>query len=157
MSNQEIAEILDQTAKLMSLHDENPFKVKSYQTPTARKVEYFHHILCFGVGMLSEFHYQDVCTLERNPFLYLLLAEISTPFLIAWRATGSNLMGFVFIALFIAVRLFYHGVYVVPDCIRHCPLVGMVCGLPYLFMNFYFFYMIVRKVIRKSSSNKKTE
>ncbi len=32
MSNQEIAEILDQTAKLMSLHDENPFKVKSYQT-----------------------------------------------------------------------------------------------------------------------------
>lgn len=32
MTNIEIAEILDQTAKLMSLHDENPFKVKSYQT-----------------------------------------------------------------------------------------------------------------------------
>ncbi len=32
MTNQDIAEILEQTARLMSLHDENPFKIKSYQT-----------------------------------------------------------------------------------------------------------------------------
>lgn len=38
MSNQEIAEILEQTAKLMLLHDENPFKVKSYQS-AAFKIE----------------------------------------------------------------------------------------------------------------------
>src|SRR5436190_16812567 len=32
MTNQEIAEVLEQTAKLMSLHEENPFKVKSFQS-----------------------------------------------------------------------------------------------------------------------------
>ena len=139
------------------LLNDHYYKVKSYQTPIARKVEYFHHILCFGVGIFSEFHYKDVCTLERNPFIYLLLAEISTPFLIAWRATGSTLMGLIFVVLFVTVRLLYHGIYVVPDCIRHCPLVGMGCGLPYLFMNFYFFYMIVQKLLRKTKSSKKVE
>ena len=32
MNNQEIAEVLEHTARLMLLHDENPFKAKSYQS-----------------------------------------------------------------------------------------------------------------------------
>ena len=135
------------------LLNDHYFKVKSYQSPTARKVEYFHHILCFTVGMLSESFYQDLCTFKRNPFLFLLLAEISTPFLIAWRQSGNQFIGILFVISFIACRIIYHGFFFVPDCIRYCHAsVGMGFGLPYLAMNFYFLYMIFAKLTKKKQS-----
>jgi hypothetical protein len=126
------------------------FKVKSYQSPASRKVEYMHHILCCTVGVMSEMFYKDYCTFERNPFVMLMLAEISTPFLISWRVTQSKALGVLFILTFIGCRIIYHGIFLIPQCIRSCHYsVGYGFGVPYDIMNVYFLLMIFKKLFKK--------
>jgi len=125
------------------------WKVPSYHNPQSRKVEYFHHILCFIVGLMSELYYQDYCSFEKNPFVKLMFAEIPTPFLIAWRYYKYEWIGVIFGVVFFIVRILYQGIFLVPDCIRNChPIVGYGFGIPYNILNLYFFYGIVRKAIR---------
>lgn len=125
------------------------FKVPSYQSPGARKVEYFHHILCFVVGVTSEIAYKDQCTFTSNPYIELMFAEFSTPFLILWRVYNSDILGGLFVLSFVACRLLYHGLYFIPECIRRCTFtVGYGFGIPYNLMNLYFFVMIVRKLMK---------
>lgn len=127
------------------------FKVPSYQNPQNRRVEYFHHMFCLFVGVCCETIHMDVCTFQKQPFLYLMYAEISTPFLMMWRYFGYDFLGFLFVTSFFACRIIYHGVYFMPQCINLCiPLIGYGFSVPYMLMNFYFFYMIIRKVIRPS-------
>lgn len=126
------------------------FRVKSYQSPVTRKVEYLHHILCFTVGIMSEFMYQDFCTFDQNPFVFLMLAEISTPFLISWRYTNNAYLGVLFILTFIGCRTIYHGLYLIPECMRSCHYsVGYGFGVPYNLMNLFFLYMIFKKLLKK--------
>ena len=134
------------------------FKVKSYQSPAARKVEYLHHILCCTVGIMSEFMYQDFCTFDQNPFVFLMLAEISTPFLISWRYTNSKYLGVLFILTFIGCRTIYHGFYFIPECIRSCHYsVGYGFGVPYVLMNLYFLYMIIKKLSKSTKKDSKKQ
>ena len=133
------------------------WKAKSYQTPSARKVEYFHHFLCGGFGIFCQLYYRQVCTLDRNPFIKFMLAELSTPFLIAWRYYPHNALGIIFAILFFCVRIIYHGTYLIPDCMKYCNYnVSFRFGVLYTLMNLFFMYMIVMKLIRKvKGGNKK--
>jgi hypothetical protein len=132
------------------------FKVKSYQSPSARKTEYFHHVLCFGAGFLGEINHHRFCTFDKNPFVLLLLAEISTPFLIVWRYSGSKIAGLMFVLTFVGFRIVYQGFFLVPECIRRCHIaVGLGFGGPYLVLNFYFLYQIILKIFRKEKSTAK--
>ena len=126
------------------------FRVKSYQSPDARRVEYLHHILCFTVGIMSEYLFQDYCAFKRNPFVFLMLAEMSTPFLIAWRYTNNKTLGILFVITFIGCRIIYHGFFLIPDCMRSCHYsVGYGFGVPYNIMNLYFLAMIFKKLLKK--------
>ena len=128
-------------------------RVPSYQSPSARKVEYVHHILCCTVGIMSELMYDQFCTFKRNPFILLMFAEFSTPFLIAWRYTQNTFLGVLFITTFIGCRIVYHGLFLIPDCMRSCHWsVGYGFGVPYDAMNLYFLAMIFRKLWKKPSS-----
>lgn len=133
------------------------FKVKSYQPPTARKVEYLHHILCFTVGMSSELTYKKYCTFKTNPFIKLMFAELSTPLLMAWRVYPENdLYGYGFAVLFFFARILYHGFIYVPDCIRSCnKTIAYSFGVPYNLLNVFFMYMIVQKLMRNAKKDKK--
>lgn len=132
------------------------FKVPSYQNPQNRKVEYFHHLFCLFVGICCETIHMDVCTFQKQPFLYLMFAEFSTPFLMLWRYFGSDILGFIFVVSFFACRIVYHGFYFMPQCISLCiPLIGYGFSVPYMLMNLYFFYMIISKVLRSSSKQSK--
>jgi hypothetical protein len=132
------------------------WKAKSYQTPTARKVEYFHHFLCGGFGIFCQLYYRDVCTLDKNPFINFMLAELSTPFLIAWRYYPHNALGIIFAVLFFGVRIIYHGTVLIPDCMKSCNYtVSLRFGILYTLMNLFFMYMIVRKLLRKMRGGKK--
>ena len=132
------------------------FKVPTYQSPAARKVEYVHHILCFTVGIMSEIMFQDFCTFKRNPFVFLMLAELSTPFLIAWRSTNNTFIGILFVLSFIGSRIIYHGFFLIPDCMRSCHYsVGYGFGLPYNAMNIYFLLMIFKKLLKKEKKEKR--
>jgi hypothetical protein len=131
------------------------FHAKSYQTPGARKVEYCHHILCCVVGVMSEFSYKRFCTFERNPFIQLMFAEFSTPFLMTWRYTQNKLMGFLFVLAFIGCRIIYHGFYFIPLCMKSCHAsVGYGFGVPYNVMNAYFLFMILRRMYKEAVGQK---
>ena len=65
------------------------YKVKSYHTPSSRKIEFCHHILCSIVCIISR-KYKNYCQVIINPVVVIVLAEISTPFLIAWRWTNQK-------------------------------------------------------------------
>jgi hypothetical protein len=124
------------------------FKVPSYQKPTARKVEYFHHCFCFFVAAMCEYRYKDFCIYAKNPFVRIMLAEVPTPFLIAWRYTEFFGLGVAFGVAFLLVRLGYQGLILVPEFISECHYsVGYGFGVPYNLMNLFFFYQIVRKVL----------
>lgn len=132
------------------------WKAKSYQTPTARKVEYFHHFLCGGFGVFCQLYYKEVCTLDQNPFIRFMLAELSTPFLIAWRYYPHNALGIVFAILFFCVRIIYHGTVLIPSCMQSCNYtVSLRFGVLYTLMNVFFMYMIVMKIMRKAKGDKK--
>lgn len=133
------------------------FKVPSYQNPQNRRVEYFHHLFCLFVGVMCEMRHMDYCHFSKQPFLYLMFAEFSTPFLMLWRYFGSDILGLLFVVSFFACRLVYHGLYFLPQCINVCvPMIGYGFTVPYMAMNIYFFYMIIRKVIRPKKKTEKS-
>lgn len=126
------------------------FQVPSYQSPQNRRVEYCHHIFCLFVGLSSQGFHTELCSLPsgRQPFLYLMYAETSTPLLMAWRYTNSYILGGVFVVTFFLCRIVYHGFVFIPQCVESCiPLVGYGFAIPYNLLNLYFFYMIMRKVL----------
>ena len=126
------------------------FKVPSYHNPANRRIEYFHHIFCCTLGLMSEFLYTDFCTFEQNPFVNLMFAEFSTPFLIAWRTTNSSIFGGLFVLTFFIFRIVYHGFFLIPECMRRCHWsVGYGFGLLYDLLNVFFFFSIVRKLFKK--------
>lgn len=131
------------------------FRAPSYQPPTARKLEYFHHILCCTVGVMSEFLYKDFCTFEKNPFVNLMFAEVSTPLLMVWRITTNDTYLIFFAVTFFIFRIVYHGLFFIPACISSCHYsVGYGFGVPYNVMNVYFFYQIVNKILSNLKKSK---
>jgi hypothetical protein len=137
------------------------FKVKSYQTPNARKVEYCHHILCFIVGISCELFYKNACNFNHNPFVELMFAEVSTPFLMVWRyfEANNNYLLTLFAFIFFLNRIIYHGLIFIPDCYNKCNKeITITFGIPYNLMNIYFIIMITNKIIRsigkKNKNNK---
>ena len=126
-------------------------KVPSYQSPQNRKMEYFHHLFCLFFGIVSEYTHHWVCTFDHNPYVEIIIfSEFSTPFLMAWRYFNSDLLGILFFAVFVICRIWFLGVYVLPDCIRYChPAAGWGFSIPYYSLNFYFVFMMIKKVIRK--------
>ena len=136
------------------------FKVKGYQNPSNRKVEYFHHIFCCTLGLMSEFLYTKKCTFKKNPVTELMFAELSTPLLMAWRYYGEskdpknkniavNILGPLFAIVFFFARICYHGAILIPSCMRNChPSVGYGFGIPYNLMNVFFLFMIANKIIK---------
>ena len=125
------------------------WKVPSYQNPQNRRVEYGHHLFCLFVGVCCITIHDKVCTFTKQPFLYLMYAEFSTPILMAWRYYGYDWLGVLFAIAFFACRIVYHGFMFMPVCVSICtPLVGWGFSIPYMSLNAYFFYMIVRKMIK---------
>lgn len=132
------------------------FKAKSYQKPAARRLEYFHHIMCCTLGLMSEFLHKDYCPSgfapNHNPFVELMFAELSTPFLMAWRYTKdipqykglSGMFAAAFAITFFFARIIYHGLFFIPQCARNCHWsVGYGFGAMYDLMNLYFMYQII--------------
>jgi hypothetical protein len=135
------------------------FKAPSYQSPANRKMEYFHHIFCLFFGVTSEFTYTWVCTFDHNPFIELVvLSEFSTPFLMAWRYTNSDALGLLFFIVFFICRIVLLGFYFLPECIKSChPLAGWGFSVPYYCVNFYFLYMMIKKMLKKAVPEKSKE
>lgn len=125
------------------------FKVESYQRGIVRVVEYVHHFLSITVAVYSQLYYKDVCNCSSNPVLRIALAELSTPFLVAWRQTGYDWLGGLFILVFFAVRIVYQGFFLIPEIVRECSS-HLVKGFSvlYLLLNAWFMVMIVKKALR---------
>jgi hypothetical protein len=132
------------------------FKVPSYQSPQNRKMEYFHHTFCLFFGVVAEFTYPWICTFDHNPYVEIIIfSEFSTPFLMAWRYTNSDILGAIFFLVFVVCRLYFLGVHVLPDCIRYChPVAGWGFSIPYYSLNFYFVFMMIKKVLKKTKAAK---
>jgi len=78
-----------------------------------------------------------------------MFAEFSTPFLIAWRHYGHDFLAALFGISFFGCRIIYHGFYFIPECMRECvPWISYPFAVLYDGLNLYFFYMIVRKLLK---------
>ena len=79
------------------------YKVKSYQQGDNRIIEYMHHSLCgFVLIVLQYDHFAPkICNFQENPGPGMMLAELSTPFLIAWRAYPNVYIAFLFLVMFV--------------------------------------------------------
>lgn len=99
---------------------------------------------------MSELLFKEFCTFEKNPFILLMFAELSTPFLMIWRYTQNEIIGGLFVITFFGCRILYHGFVLIPQCMSKCHWsVGYGFGVPYDLMNVYFLWMIVRRFIFK--------
>jgi hypothetical protein len=124
------------------------YKVGSYKIGSARRTEYFHHIFCFFVGVMCEMYYTYYCDYTKNPFVQLMYAEVSTPFLMIWRKYKSDYLGALFVISFFLCRFPYHMFYLIPDFMVHCHAsVGYGFGIPYNLLNLYFGYFILRRFV----------
>ena len=135
------------------------FKVESYHTAQNRKTEYFHHIFCFFVAVCCELYYKKLCTFDHSPFIEIVIySELSTPFLMAWRYSNSDLLFLLFFVVFMICRIYFLGVHVLPSCIQQCvPAVGWGFSIPYYALNFFFAFGMIQKVVRKFFPSKSTE
>ena len=76
-----------------------------------------------------------------------MLAEISTPFLMAWRYFKNDLFLAIFIVPFFFSRIVYIGIYFLPICIEECYKPGVVpAAILFNLMNLYFCYGAALKV-----------
>ena len=135
-----------------------------WKTPCDRKstdrfLEYFHHIMCLSICLYSDFFARDVCLdLNENPFIDMMLAEISTPFLMLYRiykitSTQGLLAVFCFVPLFVSVRLLYHGFWSVPNIFMKCECWPVkVTGVLYISMNLFFTLQIVQRLVLRKPS-----
>ena len=90
--------------------------------------------------------------MDRNPFVDMMFAEISTPFLQLWRKYKTSPFGVVaqlfFVSLFMTVRVLFHGFYTVHEIVTHCDNnIALVVGTLYMGMNLGFCIGIVRKLL----------
>ena len=131
------------------------FQVKGYQTPSARKLEYAHHIMCCSVGVILELHRDSICHSGANAFIKFMFAEVSTPFLMIWRVYPEQYLGWLFAFVFFLNRLVYHGMLYIPEAMQQCykyPWLAWGFAVPYNLMNLAFFYLILSKLFRKQKT-----
>lgn len=126
------------------------FKVPYYHgNVNDRRMEYFHHFISLIVGFYAEYNYAIICDFKVNPIINIILAESSTPLLIAWRQTNSDILGFLFIINFIGVRIIYQIGFFLPEVVRACnSTFSVVASVLYALMNLYFLYTILKKLYR---------
>lgn len=147
--------VVDTVNKVLNDHY---FRVVSYQRGIVRVVEYIHHILSIVVCFYSHVYYQEVCSCSANPVLKIALAELSTPFLVAWRQTNYEWLGILFVVVFFAVRIAYQGFFLMPEIFSTCSsvLVSGFCAL-YVALNAWFMYMIIVKAFFSSKKEKRRD
>jgi len=126
---------------------------------TDRALEYFHHIMCICCVLYADFYARDVCVdLNENPFVDMMLAEISTPFLMLYRiykitSTQGLLAVLCFVPLFVSVRLLYHGFWSVPNIFMKCQCwPAKITGVLYISMNLVFTLQIIQRLILRKPS-----
>ena len=136
------------------------FKVASYQGPTARKAEYFHHVLCAVVCVSSKLYYTTSCNgMTSDPIVRVMLAEVSTPFLIYFRQTKNKLVGLMFLFSFIASRTVYQCLFLMPEIFWACEPLSIRYGMtvPYILLQLYFTKQVIAAAVRGDKSAKKKE
>lgn len=125
------------------------YRVASYQGPAARKAEYFHHVLCIVVCVASQMYHRSACHLQSDPVVRIMLAEVSTPFLILFRETKRQLFGVLFLITFLLCRTVYQCLFLMPELFVACPRsIGFSLVCPYILLQLYFTYEVVNRARR---------
>lgn len=133
------------------------FKVESYHKPFDRKAEYFHHLLCIVVCVTSRLYSQTYCHgISEDPVVRIMLAEISTPFLIMFRRTKSKVAGGLFVLSFILTRTVYQCLFLMPGLFVACKPVGIRYGMvvPYILLQLYFTFRVIVTASRGDKGSK---
>jgi hypothetical protein len=135
------------------------YKVPSYQTGSARRVEYCHHLMCLFVNMYTEVYHAETCNnFPMNPMVNFMLSELPTPLLISWRYFGGNSLGVLFAIAFFIVRIVYLSFIFTPFAIQNCDSkLGAVLAVAFAALNIFFFYKIVAKALRDSKKSTKKD
>ena len=115
-------------------------------------IDLIHHFTCLAAALYCDFNAHRDCNGNGNPFIEMMLAECTTPFLSLWRCCGSDntfglSSGIVFIVLFISVRLIYHCWWVIPRLINQCHYSWTICtaAAVYTALNLWFTWGILVK------------
>lgn len=129
----------------------------------ARKMDYVHHVLGVTFGTLQHYFERDLCPPHvGNAFVWVQWNKISTPFYNLYRITKSPVLGGLFALTFFLSRVVGNTVVVIPLLYGQCGagVVGKIHGLltaPYFLLQYIWFYMIVKKMLKTSKKEKKGE
>ena len=136
------------------------YKVGGYHKKTARRVEYCHHILCIACCFTTEIAHTTLCQFpldiwgvapsgkQRNPTVRIMMAELSTPFLMRWRMTGekNDVLFYLFVLTFVASRVIYQCIQLMPWFCFYCvDWVAYGFAIPYMGLQVMFTYFVLRK------------
>lgn len=123
--------------------------VRGYQKPMNRFIEYVHHFIVIPSATLCYLMRGTACSFG-NPFVPLIINEISTPFLIVYRTNRTSaIAGPLFVLVFFAVRIVLNSSYYVPLLYRNCSrqYVWWPQAFPFFAIQWLFFFQIVQAVV----------
>lgn len=119
----------------------------------ARKMDYVHHVIGLFWGLIFYAHENVVCTPEvGNPYILVQTNEISTPFYNWLRWTNNPIAGILFALVFFSSRVVYNTYYLIPALLSHCKISYLIGCIPYFALQYVWFAMIVKKIMRTRKS-----
>ena len=124
--------------------------------PNSRKLDYAHHVFGFAWGVVLHYTEGWICACS-NPYVWIQTNEISTPFYNWYRKSKNPIAGALFAVFFFGSRVVFNTVVLMPKFFHACYDVAFWGCFPYFILQYVWFIMIIRKVMRSSASmSKKT-
>lgn len=119
----------------------------------SRQMDYVHHVLGLGWGLTYYVQEASVCaTATGNPYVWIQTNEVSTPFYNWFRLTGSAAAGVLFALSFFASRVAFNTLVLVPKFATTCDVRYLYATAPYFLLQYAWFLMIARKMLRTLKS-----
>ncbi|GAB9474238.1 hypothetical protein Gpo141_00011373 [Globisporangium polare] len=123
----------------------------------SRQMDYAHHVLGLVWGFVFFVLEAHVCDARMgNPYVWIQTNEVSTPFYNWFRLTNSKVAGALFALSFFGSRIVFNSLFLIPRFMAACDLRYLVACVPFFLLQYVWFVMIVKKMLRTLAPKKKT-
>jgi hypothetical protein len=124
-------------------------------------MDYAHHIIGIGYGLMLTFRQnwvcEDTCPI-KNLYTYAQVNEFSTLFYSVYRMTRKPAHGMAFAVAFFFSRIVFNFATIVPVSFQNCSLFGFfMVMVTYQSLQCVWMAMIIKKALSRNSSSKRSK
>lgn len=124
----------------------------------SRQMDYAHHVLGLVWGFVFFVLEAHVCDVRMgNPYVWIQTNEVSTPFYNWFRLTNSKVAGALFALSFFGSRIVFNSLFLIPRFAAACDLRYLVACVPFFLLQYVWFMMIVKKMLRTLAPKNKAD